>query len=264
MSDATGDAFSQLVGILARLRSPDGCPWDREQTHQSLKRNLLEESYEVLEAIDRQDPDMAGLAEELGDVLLQILFHAQIAREAGQFTIDDVVAAISDKLVRRHPHVFGDAQVKDAREVEAQWEELKRKEREGKSQEASLLGKAPAEMPALAYGQLVQERAARSGFDWPDMQGVLEKVTEEVREIAEAPDQEEKAKEFGDLLFSVVNAGRWMGVYAEDSLRQANARFTQRFTGMERLARERGLDFGALSLEEKDRLWQEVKALGKK
>ncbi len=258
MTNTTGDAFSRLVDILVKLRAPDGCPWDREQTHESLKRNLLEESYEVLDAIDRQDPRL--LAEELGDVLLQIVFHAQIARESGRFTIDDVVNAISDKLVRRHPHVFGDAEIKDAREVEAQWEELKRKEREGKQQVESLLGKVPAETPALAYSQLIQDRASRSGFDWPNLEGVLDKVTEEVREVAQAPNQEEKAKEFGDVLFSLVNAGRWMGVYTEDALRGANARFTRRFTGMERLALERGQDFKALTLEEKERLWQEVKA----
>ncbi|MBI4202977.1 MAG: nucleoside triphosphate pyrophosphohydrolase [Chloroflexi bacterium] len=262
MTDRTGKVFSDLVDILAKLRSPEGCPWDREQTHKSLKRNLLEESYEVLEAIDQQD--YKALAEELGDVLLQIVFHSQMASEGGRFTIDEVVAGISEKLVRRHPHVFGDAQVQDAREVEAQWEELKRQERPGDGGQGpeSALGKIPAELPALAYSQLVQERAARMGFDWPDPSGALDKVAEEVQEIAEAPTAEEKGKEFGDLLFSLVNAGRWMGLHVEDVLRQANGRFAGRFSAMERLARERGHDFRALPLEQKDALWEEVKKGG--
>jgi len=257
MSEATGAAFSRLVDLLAILRSPEGCPWDREQTHQSLKRNLLEESYEVLDAIDKDDPRL--LAEELGDVLLQIVFHAQIARESGRFTIDDVLTAISDKLVRRHPHVFGDAQVQDAREVEAQWEELKRREQQAGPEQGSLLDKLPVDMPALAYSQLMQDRASRSGFDWDSIAGVLDKVTEELRELAEAPSQEEKAWEFGDLLFSLVNTGRWMGIQSEDALRQSNARFQRRFSTMERTARERGLAFSSLSPAEKDRLWDEAK-----
>ncbi|MBI4339675.1 MAG: nucleoside triphosphate pyrophosphohydrolase [Chloroflexi bacterium] len=261
MSDATGPAFSHLVDLLEQLRGPQGCPWDLEQTHQSLKRNLLEESYEVLDAIDRQDPDVSGLAEELGDVLLQVLFHAQIAREAGRFSVDDVLEAIRDKLVRRHPHVFGDAQVKDAREVEAQWEELKRQERQADPAQASRLGDLPLAMPALAYSQLIQDRASRAGFDWPALDGVLDKVAEELREISEAPTPQEKAREFGDLLFSMVNVGRWMGLHTEDTLRQANARFHHRFTTMERLAAGRGAAFEALDPEAKDKLWTEAKRL---
>ena len=256
MTDATGQAFSHLVELLAHLRGPKGCPWDREQTHDSLKRNLLEESYEVLEAIDQRDP--AQLAEELGDVLLQTLFHAQIANEADEFAIDAVLESVRDKLVRRHPHVFGDTQVKDAREVEANWEHLKRQERSGQD-ETPLLGQLPGEMPALAYSQLIQDRASRTGFDWDSLDGVLEKVTEEVREINEAPSQEAKAREFGDLLFTLVNVGRWLGIHTEDALRQTNARFHERFVQMERLARERGLSFADLPLEDKERLWQEVK-----
>ena len=254
--DSSGRSFSRLVDIMARLRAPNGCPWDREQTHESLKRYLLEEAYEVLEAVDRQEP--ARLPEELGDVLLQIVFHAQIAREAGEFSIETVVDALSDKLVRRHPHVFGDAKVKDAREVEANWEDIKRQERPS-DEPLSVLGKVPTAMPALAYSQLIQDRASGSGFDWPDMAGVLDKVAEEVREIREAASHEAMAREFGDLLLVLVNAGRWLGVHAEDALRQANARFSRRFTEMERLARERGLSFRDLPLEEKERLWQEVK-----
>ena len=257
MSKATGQAFSHLVDLMAHLRGPDGCPWDREQTHDSLKRNLLEESYEVLEAIDQRNP--VRLTQELGDVLLQILLHAQIASEAGDFTIDDVAESLRDMLVRRHPHVFGDTQVKDAQEVEDNWQYLKRQERQGE-EDASLLGQVPVETPALAYSQLIQDRASRSGFDWDTLDGVLEKVAEEVQEINEASSQEAKAREFGDLLLALVNAGRWLGVHTEDALRRANARFYARFLGMERISRERGLSFADLPLEEKERLWQEVKA----
>ena len=249
------DAFRELVALLERLRAPDGCPWDREQTHLSLKRYLLEETHEVLEAIDQQVP--AKLAEELGDVLLQVLFHAQIAREAGEFAIDDVLTGLRDKLVRRHPHVFGDVQVVDAREVEANWEKLKGQERE----QPSLLGSLPKDMPALAYSQLIQDRASTAGFDWDDLDGVLDKVTEEIREIREASTQERKAEEFGDLLLALVNVGRWLGVHGEDALRRANARFIGRFVEMERLAQERGLAFHDLSLERKEALWQEAKRL---
>ena len=256
MSETTGQDFNHLVDLLARLRGPGGCPWDREQTHDSLKRYLLEESYEVLEAIDQRNP--ALLAEELGDVLLQILFHAQVASESGQFSIDDVLESQRDKLIRRHPHVFGDAQVKDAREVEANWERLKRRERHG--EEDSLLGRLPTEMPALAYSQLVQDRASSTGFDWDTAAGVLEKVAEEAQEIRDATSQEAKAREFGDLLLTLVNTGRWLGIHTEDALHQANARFYRRFTHMERLAQERGLSFVDLHLDEKERLWQEAKA----
>ncbi len=256
MSDATGESFSALVDLLAQLRGPDGCPWDREQTHDSLKRYLLEESYEVLEAIDQKDA--AKLPEELGDVLLQVLFHAQIANEASQFTINDVTESVRGKLVRRHPHVFGDVVVKDAREVEANWENLKRQERQ-EEKEPSLLGRIPKDTPALAYSQLMQDRASRAGFDWKSVDGVLEKVAEEVGEIQAAESQEAKAREFGDLLLALVNVGRWLGVHTEDALRQANARFARRFAQMERLAKERGLSFADLSLEQKESLWQEVK-----
>ena len=245
--------FREVAALFERLRAPDGCPWDREQTHASLKRYLLEEAHEVLEAIDQQAPQR--IAEELGDVLLQVLFHAQIAREAGEFAIDDVLESLRDKLVRRHPHVFGDAQVKDAREVEVAWEQLKRHEHE---EEASLLGRLPKDLPALAASQLIQDRASTAGFDWEDLDGVLEKVAEEVREIEEAPTQARRAEEFGDLLLALVNVGRWLGIYSEDALRQASAHFTRRFAEMERLARERGLVFADLPMESKEALWQEV------
>ena len=258
MSDSTGNAFSHLVGVLARLRGPGGCPWDQEQTHDSLKRSLLEESYEVLEAIDNNVP--ARLTEELGDVLLQVLFHAQIAAEVGDFSVDDVVESLRDKLVRRHPHVFGDATVKNAREVEANWERLKQQEREDEM-DLSALGNIPASTPALAYGQLIQDRASRAGFDFDGIGGVLDKVVEENREMEEASSQEERAGEFGDLLFTLVNVGRWMGIHAEDALRQANRRFQGRYLQMEELADQRGQDFNGLPLVDKETLWQEVKGL---
>lgn len=259
MNNATGDAFAGLVDVLGTLRSPEGCPWDREQTHQSLKRNLLEETYEVLEAIDGDTPH--PLTEELGDVLLQILFHSQIASESGTFDILDVIEAIRSKLVRRHPHVFGETKITDAKEVEANWEKLKLQERANRHEITSLLGNLPLQMPALAYSQLMQDRASRSGFDWGTVAGVLDKVVEELEEIDQATTHEEKSAEFGDLLFTLVNVGRWLGVQTEDALRLSNARFHRRFMAMEQLATEQGASFETMSLEDKDRLWDRVKAI---
>ena len=257
LSGADSEAsFTSLVGIMARLRGPGGCPWDREQSHQSLRKYLLEECYEALEALD--SGDARKLAEELGDLLLQIVFHAQIAHESGAFTMDDVARGISAKLVRRHPHVFGDAHVASAGEVYARWEDLKRRERaDGKS----LLDSVPKSMPALAYSQEVQARAARTGFDWDDVQGVLAKVEEEVREFREARDKGEQESELGDIFTALVNIARWLGFDSETALRQANERFYQRFTTMERLCRERGLDFAGLPMERKEALWQEAKRI---
>lgn len=264
MTRNVGQHFSDLVDLLAKLRGPNGCPWDSEQTHSSLKRYLLEESYEVLEAIDRDDPKR--LKEELGDVLLQVLFHAQIGGEDHKFTMGDVLESLRDKLVRRHPHVFGDTPrvfgdtgVKDARDVEVAWERLKQDEDRADRHE-SLLGDVPIETPALAYSQLIQDRASRSGFDWQSTDGVLEKVAEEAGEFRDATTDEARSREFGDFLMVLVNLGRWHGIHAEDALRQANARFSQRFAEMERLCKERGLSFPDLPLDHKERLWQEAKA----
>ncbi len=250
--------FETLLRIIEHLRAPvGGCPWDKEQTHESLKRNLLEESHEVLEAIDQGGGPK--LAEELGDILVQVAFHAQIAREKGEFQPEEMFAGVNQKLIRRHPHVFGNAAgASNSREVEQRWEELKRKERAGKG---SLLGGLPAELPALAYAQLMQDRAAKAGFEWDDVSGVLDKVAEEVREVKEAPDPAARARELGDLLFSIVNLARWLDVHAEDALRQADLRFRARFETMERLAKERGLDFVKLPLDRKEALWQEAKRL---
>ena len=251
--------FETLISILQRLRAPGGCPWDREQTHASLKRNLLEESYEVLEAIDRDDPK--GLAEELGDLLVQVGFHGQIAQESGDFDLGDVLTLANEKLVRRHPHVFGDATAADAREVERNWEKIKEAEREQQGQRKSPVEGIPKDLPSMAVAQLMQDRVGRSGFEWDDISGVLDKVAEEVEELRQAETLEEKVHELGDLFFVMVNLARWLGIHAEDALRLANQRFQWRYLKMEELAGSRGLDFAGLPLSEKEELWQEAKAL---
>jgi len=246
--------FDALVEIIARLRAPDGCPWDREQTHATLRGNLLSECYEVLEALD--DEDSARLCEELGDLLLQITLHAQIARDNGEFEIGDVIKGIATKIVRRHPHIFGSTKVKDAEEVMHNWEELKREERE---EDASMLDGVPKSMPALAYAYEISRRAVRVGFEWEDIGGVIDKLAEEIREIKDSASREEKEREFGDLLFTLVNVARWEGIDAEAALREANRKFYKRFTRMEELCRERGLNFPELSFEEQNALWEEAK-----
>ena len=266
-SSPTQDSFSEqelgkfqtLMDIIARLRAPGGCPWDREQTHESLKRNLLEESYEVIEAIDQGDP--AVLSEELGDLLVQVAFHADIAKEAGDFQLEDVLREINAKLVRRHPHVFADGHAKDAREVERNWEQIKAEERKAKGESKSPVEGIPSNLPALAYAQLMQDRVGKAGFEWDDISGVLDKIVEEVAELKAAATPEEKMHELGDLLFTMVNLTRWSGEHAEDVLRKANQRFGKRYLGMEKLAAERSLDFNSLSLNQKEELWQEAKRL---
>ena len=253
--------FQTLVDIVAMLRAPGGCPWDREQTHETLKRNLLEEAHETLEAIDGGDP--AVLTEELGDLLVQIAFHADIAREAGQFEMGDVVERINRKLIRRHPHVFADETVSDAREVERNWERIKAEERAEAGARKSRVEGIPASLPALAASQLMQDRVARAGFEWDDVSGVLDKIEEEIGEFRRAGSKEERVHELGDILFALVNLSRWVDAHAEDVLRQANDRFRSRYLGMEELAAQRGLDFEALPLERKEELWQEVKRSGR-
>jgi len=246
--------FDALVEIIARLRAPDGCPWDRKQTHSSLREYMLEECYEALAALDEGSAEK--LRQELGDILLQVVLHAQIAGEAGEFRIGDVVEGINNKLVYRHPHVFGETKVKDAEEVVHNWEELKRAER---GAETSMLASVPNRMPALAYAQEIQRRVADAGFDWKDIEGVVDKILEEVREFQEAAPGEERAREFGDLLFTLVNFGRRIGIDSETSLREANGRFFQRFTYMEDLCRQRGMTFASLSFSEQNKLWEEAK-----
>ncbi len=228
--------FDGLVEILARLRALDGCPWDREQTHESLLKYLLEESVEVVEA--SRSGDMSHLAEELGDVLLQVVFHAQIASEAGNFTIDDVVRAISEKMVRRHPHVFGTSVAETSDAVLAQWEVIKAQEKaaSGKDQAKSVLDKVSRSLPALARAQALQNRAAKTGFAWPDEESAWAKVREELGELeAErvSGDRKRLAEEYGDLLFAMVSLGRQLGLEAEEELIHGNAKFEARFRKME-------------------------------
>ena len=248
------DTFAALTDIIARLRGPQGCPWDRQQTHLSLKPHLLEECYEVLEAIDQDDP--AKLSEELGDVLMHVVLHAQIASECGEFDIADVLRKISAKLVHRHPHVFEKkAGVKDAEEVRHNWEALKQEERHG----ASIVSSLPKEMPALAYSQAIQRRAALIGFDWREFGDVIDKLVEEIKELEQADDDREKAREFGDMMFTLANVARWMDIDLEDALRHANQRFCRRFSHMEQACQERGVSLSNLPLEQQDELWEEAK-----
>ncbi len=250
-----------LQDTVARLRAPDGCPWDREQTHQSLRNNLLEETYEALAAIDGGEDDK--LCEELGDLLMQIAMHVQIAAEGGAFRFADVIGRIDAKLKRRHPHVFGDVQVHGAADVLRNWEAIKADERAAsRSEDAhpSRLEGVPAILPALARAQALGDRAARGGFDWPDVEGVLEKVGEEVAELRAVEDVDARAREMGDLLFSLVNLARWLDVDAESALRGACDRFTVRYAEMERRAQAQGVDLADLSPDQQDALWEGAKA----
>ncbi|MFC1916746.1 nucleoside triphosphate pyrophosphohydrolase [Chloroflexota bacterium] len=246
--------FATLVDIIARLRAPDGCPWDRKQTHVSLRENLLEECYEVLEPLD--EGDSGKLCDELGDLLMQIVLHSQIASEAGEFELGDVLSSINTKLIHRHPHIFGSTKVENAEEVAHNWEVLKQEEREAGT---SILASVPRQMPALGYSQSIQRRVAQVGFDWEDIDGVIDKLVEEVSELKEATNQQERAQEFGDLLFTLVNIARRMGVDSEAALREANQRFYRRFTYMEEVCRQRGVNIGDLSFAEQNALWEEAK-----
>lgn len=246
--------FQTLIDIIDQLRSPDGCPWDREQTHLSIRDSLLEECYEVLEALDAGDA--IELKTELGDLLMQIVFHARIAAEAGDFTISDVIEGITAKLVRRHPHVFGGREATDSSEVLRHWEDIKKVERpEG----ASMLDGAPKAMPSLAYSQEIQGRVARVGFDSETDEGVLDKLNEEVVELKQAASAAEKEEEFGDILFTVVNYARRQGIDAESALRSASRKFYERFRAMEIYCCERGVSFKELTFEQQNELWERIK-----
>jgi tetrapyrrole methylase family protein/MazG family protein len=247
------DQWQTLVEIIARLRAPDGCPWDRKQTHASLREHLLEECYEALEALDEGDSEK--LCQELGDILLQIVLQAQIATESGEFELTDVLTSINTKLIHRHPHVFGSEKVKDAAEVAHNWEILKQEER---GDDTSILESVPRQMPALAYSQEIQHRVAQVGFDWEDIDDVMEKLVEEVREFRQAG-EEQKQQEFGDILFVLVNIARRLGIDSEVALREANMRFYRRFTYMEKICRQRGIKFADLSFDEQNMLWEEAK-----
>ena len=248
-------SFEGIQQLVATLRSPGGCPWDREQSADSLKHLFLEECYELVEAIE--EGDVEKIAEELGDVLFHGASQIQIAEEQGTSAAPTSSRQVIEKLVRRHPHVFGDVVMEDAEEAVPRWDEIKRQEMAGTDR--SILDGVPKAMPAMGYAQAVQGRAARMGFDWDDYAGVLEKVAEELRELEEVETDDARESELGDLLFSVVNASRWLGIEAETALRKSNRRFYSRFTTMERLARDRGLDFESLSLDAKEDLWQEAK-----
>jgi len=260
--EAVDACLSPLARIMATLRGPDGCPWDRKQTHQSLGRYLVEETYEVLEAIDKQN--MYSLREELGDLLLQIVFHAQLAKEKGYFNLDDVIQGICDKMIRRHPHVFGQKEVADAEEVVANWEQLKRKEK-ARSRETSLIN-VPRSLPALLRAERVQDKAARVGFDWPDFRGALDKLEEELselREVLPGKDHNRLREELGDLLFAVVNVARLLGLDAEEALRNAVDKFERRFAVVERECELLEKEPGKVSLAEMNRWWETAKKLEK-
>jgi tetrapyrrole methylase family protein / MazG family protein len=255
-----GTSFESFAEIVAHLRAPDGCPWDKEQTHDSLRKHLLEESYEAIAAID--SGDFTDMREEFGDLLLQIVLHAQIANEEGQFNVNQVIQGIHSKIVRRHPHVFGDVELEGVKGVLANWEKLKEKERSDKKVEKGLLDGVPTVLPALSQAQEYQDRAARVGFDWPEIEGVLDKVREEVEEIKNAESDFELASEIGDLFFALVNVARWKSVDAESALRGTNLKFKKRFGYVEQTAKKQGRSLSEMNLEQMDVLWNEAKQLG--
>ena len=256
-----GTSFEAFQEIVAHLRAPNGCPWDREQTHETLRTHLLEESYEALEAIDSND--VAGMQEEFGDLLLQIVLHAQIANENGEFTINSLIKSIYEKIIRRHPHVFGEVHLDGVKGVLQNWEKLKEAERrDNGKKEKGLLDGVPLSLPALTQSQEYQDRAARVGFDWPVVEGVLEKVVEEIQEIKAATNDDELAEEIGDLFFVLVNLARWNKVDAESALRETNMKFKRRFGYVEQSAKKRRRELSSMTLDEMDTLWNESKILG--
>jgi tetrapyrrole methylase family protein/MazG family protein len=267
-----GQWFEKLVAVQARLRAPNGCPWDREQTHQSLRTYLIEEAYEVLEALESGND--AKFAEEMGDLLLQIVFHSQIAREEGRFTVAEVIREIHDKMIRRHPHVFGETRAKDSAEVLRNWEQIKAEERrtsghKGDSRpgdevpkEVSLLDGVSRALPATLEGFQLTRKASRIGFDWENASGVFEKMQEETEELKKALKEADPLKteeELGDLLFAAVNLSRFLKVDPEIALKKANSKFARRFRAMERLARETGREFKDLTREEMEAFWNAAK-----
>jgi tetrapyrrole methylase family protein/MazG family protein len=250
--------FYRAMGIMRRLRGPGGCPWDAEQTHDSLKRYLIEECYEVVEAIDNKDDGL--LREELGDLILQPLFHAAIAEERGAFTIDDILGTLSDKLVRRHPHVFGDEEIRTSDEQVANWEKIK-KEEKGEERKSALAG-IPPQLPSLMKAQKITEKAARVGFDWERTDQVFAKVLEELHELEETMvdgNEERMEAELGDLLFAIVNLGRFLSVNPEEALRKTISRFERRFGHVEETLHAQGVSLKDASIAEMETLWEEAK-----
>jgi tetrapyrrole methylase family protein/MazG family protein len=255
-----GDAFAELVRIMERLRGPGGCPWDREQTRQSIKPYVIEEAYEVAEAIEDDNTD--ELRTELGDLLLQIVFHAEMAREEGLFTIEDVIGAITEKMIRRHPHVFSDTEVKDSAEVLRNWARIKAEERKDQDDRSHVAG-VPRAMPALLRAHRLSEKASRVGFDWDSASEVLEKVHEEVAELqaaVELGDPTAVEAELGDVLFALTSLGRHLDMQAEDALQRANDRFIRRFRYIEARLAERQQDLHQTSVQEMNTLWEEAKS----
>jgi len=256
-----GTSFESFAEIVAHLRAPDGCPWDREQTHKSLRKHLLEESYEAISAID--SGNFADMREEFGDLLLQIVLQSQIANEEGQFNINQVIHGILSKLIRRHPHVFGELELDGVDGVLANWEKLKEAERKNNGQtEKGLLDGVPKILPALSQAQEYQDRAARVGFDWPEIEGVLDKVREEIEEIKSAETDFELVSEIGDLFFALVNVARWKNVDSESALRGTNMKFKKRFAYVEQTAMNQGRNLSDFSLEEMDGFWNDAKLQG--
>ena len=251
--------IDDLLEIMKILRSPEGCPWDREQDHKSIKKSLIEETYEVIEAINKEDNTL--LCEELGDVLLQVVFHAQMADEKGNFNFADVTDGICKKLIERHPHVFGDVKADTSDQVLVNWEQIKSKSKNRKTQTDKMLS-VPRELPALMRSTKLQEKAAKVGFDWQSVDGALDKIDEEKKELEQAIKAGGKKnieEELGDLLFSVVNVSRFVGVDAEEALTASADKFLNRFSVVEKLADERGLNMSETSLEGLDKLWEEAK-----
>lgn len=257
-------ALSAFDRIMRRLLAPDGCPWDREQTHESLRPCMIEEAYEAVDAIEKEDYE--NLQEELGDLLLQIVFHALLAEKEGYFNLEDVIEGVSEKMIRRHPHVFGDARAENADEVLVSWEEIKKQEKKSSASVSEEMRKVPGSYTGLMQAEKIQKKARSEGFDWDDPKPALEKVIEEVHEVEEAlddpsrPDQIEE--ELGDLLFAAANAVRLSGAYSEDVLKKANEKFIRRYEKMEELSRKDGVDFKSLSLEEQDEYWKRAKKEG--
>jgi MazG family protein len=257
------DAFARLVDTMRRLRAPGGCPWDRQQSRESLRPYLIEEAYEALEAIDRGDAE--AIKDELGDLLLQVVFHAQLAAERDEFDIGDVCVALTDKLVRRHPHVFGTVTVRDAAEVVQNWARIKAEERPADRGQASALAGVPGSLPALLTSQRLGDKARRVGFDWPSIDAVFAKVHEELGELERAialGNVEEAGKELGDVLLTLASVGRHLGPSAELTLRAANERFVARFQEMERQAASEGTPLAERSPEDLERLWAAAKESG--
>ena len=254
--------FDALREIIARLRAPDGCPWDRKQTHASLRESFLQECYEVLESLD--EGNAPKLREELGDLLLHIVLQAQIAEESGEFKIEDVIKGINEKLIHRHPHVFSGAQVKSAEEVLHNWQELKQVEKDKKGNKDSLLASVPKNLPALSYSQEIQHRVAQVGFDWENDQGVIDKLAEELGEFKRAATKKEKIEEIGDILFTMANIAGRQDIELEIALREANQKFYKRFNYMEAVCKKRGVKIGDLSFDEQNALWDEAKKQAEK